>query len=279
MASRDLDRILKVLEGAPGLPVFRYTDDLEKEHSIEWGGDDPTEFVELARTLGDGTIYISVGRVDEDEEREGWKDHRGQIALLEGAYLRSGIWHFKGWTSDWLRDMPRAESDSDIEPTEDGVPLHRIGVIEMTPETRKFIERFKKEGLGLVDAYIADAERSHPPPDPMGWGLRESVLKFYRRKLGDSMGYFNQSWIDGDENAREVWEQVSSVAEKALLAREQAKVLELVPQCVEWAQKQGLTQLLQSDVEVFEADHGRTLSSWGRKELWRRAKLGLKARG
>jgi hypothetical protein len=36
------------------LSVFRYTNDLEKERWVEWEGDDPMEFVELAHRLGDG---------------------------------------------------------------------------------------------------------------------------------------------------------------------------------------------------------------------------------
>jgi hypothetical protein len=278
MGDDQLESIQKSLEAATGLGVFRYTNDLEKERWVEWEGDDPKEFADLARKLGDGAIYLCVERVEKDDEREGWKHHRGEIAWLEAAFTRAGAWHLKTWTANWLGDMPGPDDDDEVESTEAGQVIHRIGGLEMTPETRKFLDRFKKEASGLVDSLLLDAEKLHPPPDPTGWGLRDTVLKFYRRKLGDPGGYFSHSWIEADEGAREVWQEVSSKVEKALLAKEQARVLELVPTCVTWARDQGLTQLLQSDVEVFDAEKGHPLSGWGRKELWRRAKLALKAK-
>jgi hypothetical protein len=278
MPKDQLETIQRSLEVATGLGVFRYTNDLQKERWVEWEGEDPKEFLNLARKLGDGALYLCVERVESEDEREGWKNHRGEIAWIEAAFTRAGAWHLKTWTADWLGDMPAPDDGNEVGATEDGQVIHRISGLEMTPETRRFLDRFKTEGPGLVDALLADADKLHPPPDPTGWGLRDIILKFYRRKLGDPTGYFSHSWIESDEDTREIWQGISTRVEKALLAKEQARVLELIPTCVAWARDQGLSQLLQSDVEVFDADKGHPLSGWGRKELWRRAKLALKAK-
>jgi hypothetical protein len=185
----------------------------------------------------------------------------------------------KTWPSDWLAEVPTLEGVA----AEDGTAgefegMQRIGGLEPTPETQKFLERFTREGSSHVDEYLSQAAKLRPPPEPTGYRTRDALLNFYQRKLGSPRGYFSRSWIEADEDARTVWQDAISRVEKALIAREQAEVSELLPVCAEWARAQTLKAPSLTDIEVFLADKGDPLSTWGRKELWRRVKLLLKTR-
>jgi len=154
-----------------------------------------------------------------------------------------------------------------------------IEAVEPTPEEQAFLARDDGE---LAKDFVAWAEKAGKDPHD----VRDLFVTFLTealsipRRQADRLAV-NARFLDFDDIGNASGRKAHSVYEKvgALIDAKELKVAEqLVPECVEWARKQGLRSLLHSDVDVFLGEKSVRLSFQSRRSLWAKAKLRLRAR-
>ena len=257
--------VLAFTSAVSGMPIFRTSTRPANECRLEWSGNSPQEFVEIATKSGARLLYLRTSEEDHQQENE--------PALVELSFQCDGLFHCFCAIAPWADAEEVLAADSEEKTT----PVDMFDDVDDPDE----------DDDGPNDSELA--AQLTADEDAVAAGFAEHFLKSDEFSLND---YFVKNALEeylseirgGPDEAwnlpkyTKAIERIAKRVTKELGDREKKQIDPLVGECVAWARSSGLKTLNQSDAQVFLRQSNQRLSHEGMRLLWQEVKFQLKAR-
>ena len=260
--NRSLDELAEVVKKQISADKTMYRvlffPDRAFDEAIFWKGNDIEDFIEFFKKTGNDCLYYREARIDDEDERYG--NHKGEIAELDVAYLKDGFFHMFRKFADWLKEENESEgSDTKLAPLVENLADKKDAIAET------FIERIKADA-GKTVSY--DPRRGRIDMDRL---LREFLCSGYG--FDEIIKNVPYGLIEVDQ---EDMEEVDDFIHGILRLVEKKQADEMIPECIEWARRKGLSRIQKADVAVFLSEKNLPVTSETERAIWQKAAFELK---